>query len=142
MSFHKKEQEYAKKNKNPASASNGSGSDNKKCKGKKKENTNKKIRNKNQVPEFMMNKGKTWEKTFQGKFPESRVKFMGTYMCPQFHTRGDCWSKGCKYKKSHVPSAGIPDNKKQAYITYMAECRRKSSIKKGIRLGPSGTNHA
>jgi hypothetical protein len=29
----------------------------------------------------------------------------------------------------HVPAAEIPDNKKQAYIEYMAECRRKSSIK-------------
>jgi hypothetical protein len=127
-SFHKKEQEDAKENKNPSSASNGSSSNNKKCKGKKKESTNKKIRNKDQVPEFMMTKSKTWEKTLKGKCPESRVKFMGTYMCHRFHTRGDCWNEGCKYKKSHIPSAEIPDNKKQAYIAYMAECRRKSSI--------------
>jgi hypothetical protein len=54
---------------------------------------------------------------------------MGTFMCPCFHTKGECWSYGCKYKKLHVPVAKIPDNKKQAYLEYMAECRRKSSIK-------------
>ncbi len=106
-------------------SNNGKG----KCKGaKKKESSNKKIKNDNQTTEFKMANGKTWEKTFQGKCPDSRVKFTGSYMCPRFHTKGKCWSKGCKYKKSHVPAAKIPDDKKQVYIEYMAECSRKSSI--------------
>jgi hypothetical protein len=96
---------------------------------KKKESSNKKIKNNDKIAEFKMADGKTWEKTFQGKCPDSRVKFMGTYMCPCFHTKGECWSKGCKYKKLHVPTTKIPVDKKQAYIEYMAECRRKSSIK-------------
>jgi hypothetical protein len=95
----------------------------------KKESSNKKIKNNNQIAKFKMANGETWEKTFQEKCPDSRVKFMGTYMCPRIHMKGECWSKGCKYKKLHVPTAEMLDDKKQAYIEYMAECRRKSSIK-------------
>jgi hypothetical protein len=36
----------------------------------------------NQVKEFKMAKGKTWEGAFQGKCPKSQVKWMGTFMCP------------------------------------------------------------
>ncbi len=75
-----------------------------------------------------MDDGKIWERVFQGKCPENRVKFMGAFMCPRFHTKGECWSDGCKYKKSHVPAAKIPNDKKQAYLEYMVECRKKSSI--------------
>jgi hypothetical protein len=45
---------------------------------KKKESSNKKIMNNNQIVEFKMANGETWEKTFQGKCPDSRVEFMGT----------------------------------------------------------------
>jgi hypothetical protein len=53
---------------------------------------------------------------------------MGIFMCPRFHMKGECWSDGCKYKKSHDPAAEISNDKKQAYIKYMVECRRKSSF--------------
>ncbi len=127
LSFYKKK-ENAKENENPINESNGSGSGKGKCKGEKKESNNKKNKNDDQVVEFKMANIETWEKTFQGKCPGSRVKFMGTFMCPCFYTKGECWSNRCKYKKLHVPAAKIPDNKKQAYLKYMAECRRKSSI--------------
>jgi hypothetical protein len=109
------------------SSTNSNNSKGKRKGAKKKESNNKKIKNDKQFAEFV--DGKTWEKTFQGKCPDSRVKFTGIYMCPRFHTKGECWSKGCKYKKSHLSAKEVPDNKKQAHIEYMAECRRKSSIK-------------
>jgi hypothetical protein len=130
LSFHKKEED-AKENDNPSNMSSTNSNNGKgKCNvAKKKESSNKKIKNNDQIAEFKMIDSKTWEKIFQGKCSDSWVKFMGTYMCPRFHMKGECWSKGCKYKKLHVPAAKIPDNKKQAYIEYIAECRRKSSIK-------------
>jgi hypothetical protein len=129
-SFHIKE-ENAKENDNPSNTSSTDSNNGKgKRKGtKKKKSSNKKIKNDDHIAEFKMADSETWEKTFQEKCPDSRVKFMGTYMCLCFHMKGECWSEGCNYKKSHVPAANIPDIKKQGYIEYMAECRRKSSIK-------------
>ncbi len=72
MFSHKKEED-AKENTNPSNSSNSSSSGKGKHKGKKKELNNKKIKNDNQVVEFKMANGKTWVRTFQGKFPESRV---------------------------------------------------------------------
>ncbi len=128
LSFHNKEED-AKENKNPSNSINSSSSGKGKCKGKKKESNNKKIKNNDQVTEFKMANGKTWKRNFQGKFLENRVKFIGTFMCPCFHTKGECWSNGCKYKKSHIPADEIQNDKKQAYLEYMAICRRKYSIK-------------
>jgi hypothetical protein len=127
--FQKKEGD-AKENENLSNASNSSSSGIKgKHNGKKKESNKKKIKNGNQDAEFKITDGKTWEKTFQGTCPESRVKSLGTFMCPHFYLKGECWSDRCRYKKLHVPAAKIPDKKKQVYLEYMAECRRKSSIK-------------
>jgi hypothetical protein len=82
-----------------------------------------------QITEFKMAKGNMWEKTFQGKYPQNQVKFMGTFTCPCFRTNGESWSDGCKYKQSHVPAYEILDNKKEAYNKYMVKCKRKFSIK-------------
>ncbi len=75
-----------------------------------------------------MAEGKTWEKTFQGRVPDGRDKFNRTFMCARFHTKGECWEKGCKFQKTHVPAANIPEDKKQAYIEYMTECRKKAEL--------------
>ena len=129
-SFHKKEG-GGKENKKPSSSSSSTGSTNEngKRKGAEKEKSkNKKLKNTDQVEEFKMAEGETWEKTFQGRVPDGRVKFNGTFMCARFHTKGECWEKGCKFQKSHVPVANIPEDKKQAYIEYMAECRKKAAL--------------
>jgi hypothetical protein len=87
----------------------------------------KKITNTNQVEEFKMAEGKTWEGTFQGKCPESRVKWMGLFVCPQFHTKGECWDVGCKYSKTHLLASAVPNNVKKEYLDYMGCCRKMSS---------------
>ena len=83
-----------------------------------------KIINDDQVKEFTMAEGETWEETFQGKCPEKRVKWMGTYVCPRYHTKGECYARGCKYAKTHLPASAVPQEVKTDYLGYMACCRR------------------
>ncbi len=78
--------------------------------GKKKSN---KLINSDQLPEFKMKEGKTWEKTFQGKCADKRVKFYGLFMCPCYHTKGVCYKEGCKSSKTHVIRSKIPQDKKE-----------------------------
>ena len=73
---------------------------------------NKLIHN-DQVPEFAIKDRETWEKTFQGKCTDKQVKWMDTFMCPCYHTKGYCWREGCKNAKSHVPAKDIKDITKQ-----------------------------
>ncbi len=77
-----------------------------------------------------MAKGKTWEETFQGKCLKGRVKWMGTFMCPCYHTKDECWEEGCKYSKTHVPASEVPQKEKKEYLDYMRCCRKKSSASK------------
>jgi hypothetical protein len=113
QSFHKKEEDAKENNNHFITSSTNSNNGKGKCKGtKKKESSNKRIKNDNLIAEFKMADGETWEKTFQAKCPDSRVKFMGTYMCLHFHMKRECWSKGCKCKKLNIPAAKIPDDKK------------------------------
>jgi hypothetical protein len=75
-----------------------------------------------------MRKGKSWEKTFQGKCPKKQVKMQGTFMCPRFHTKGKCW-EGCKSGKTHLLAGEIPKDKKDEFKAYMA-CMRSNQISK------------
>jgi hypothetical protein len=132
--FHKLNNKSDEKNNSKFGARNGG-------KGKRKGGSNgnkeeqrnsqkkmsKKITNANQVKEFKMAEGETWEGTFQGKCPESRVKWMGLFVCPRFHTKGECWDVGCKYSKTHLPASAVPNNVKKEYLDYMGCCRKKSS---------------
>ena len=83
-----------------------------------------KIINDDQVEEFKMAEGETWEETFQGKCPEKRVKWMGTYACPRYHTKGECYARGCKYAKTHLPASAVPQEVKTDYLGYIACCRK------------------
>ncbi len=88
--------------------------------GKKKSN---KLINSDQLPEFKMKEGKTWEKTFQGKCADNRAKFRRSFMCPRYHMKGVCYKEGCKFSKTHVPGSRIPQDKKKEYLQYMTCCR-------------------
>ncbi len=52
---------------------------------------------------------------------------MGLFVCPRFHTKGECWDVGCKYSKTHLPASAVPNNVKKEYLDYMGCCRKKSS---------------
>jgi hypothetical protein len=93
---------------------------------KRQEKIARRITNDNQVEEFKMAKGKTWEGAFQGKYSKSQ-KWMGTFMFPCYHTKGECWDKGCKYSKMHFPVSEVPQKEKKEYLDYMRCCRKKSS---------------
>jgi hypothetical protein len=65
------------------------------------------ITNNNQVKEFKMAKDKTWEGTFQGKCPESQVKWMGAFMCPCYHTKGNAGTRAantarCTFRRQRL----------------------------------------
>jgi len=79
------------------------------------------VENKDQVPEFKMKDGETWE-NFQGKCVEHRAKYKDTFMCPRFHTKGFCHVK-CKFSASHIPATDIPDDVKKNYMNYLAKIR-------------------
>ena len=83
-----------------------------------------KVVNKDQIEEFKIAEGKTWEETFQEKCPKKRVKWMGTYVCPRYHTKGECYAKNCKCAKTHLPASAVPQEVKTNYLGYMACCRR------------------
>ena len=86
--------------------------------------------NSDQIPEFKMKENETWENTFQGKCVDKRVKYLGTYMCPRFHTRGFCYKEGCKFSKTHLPASEIPEEQRAEYKQYMACCRATPSLNK------------
>jgi len=75
--------EPAKKGK-PKGASNGN-----KEEQRNSQKKSSKITNTDQVEEFKMAEGETWEGTFQGKCHEKRVKWLGSFMCPRYHTKGE-----------------------------------------------------
>ena len=87
-----------------------------------------KLVNNDQVPKFKMKEGETWEKTFQGKCIDKRVKLDGVIMCPRFHTKGYCWKEGCKFSKTHIPANEVPSKTKTQYMQFMACCRASPSI--------------
>ena len=85
-----------------------------------------------------MKDNETGEKTFQSKCADKCVKFLGTYICPRFHTRGYCWKEGCKFSKTHLPASEIPEEQGTEYKQYMACCRATPSLnKEGIGSGLS-----
>ena len=85
-----------------------------------------------------MKDNETGEKTFQSKCADKCVKFLGTYICPRFHTRGYCWKEGCKFSKTHLPASKIPEEQGTEYKQYMACCRATPSLnKEGIGSGLS-----
>jgi hypothetical protein len=86
----------------------------------------KRITNDNQAKEFKIAKGKTLE-GFQGKYPQSRVKWMRTFMCPCYHMKGECCDEGCKYSMTHIPASEVPQKVKKEYLDCMRCCRNKSS---------------
>jgi hypothetical protein len=83
--------------------------------------------NETQLNEFKMAKGETWEKTFQGKCPKKHVKWLDTFMCPCYHTKGICWEASCKYAAMHKPASEIPEDKKGEYKVYLLECRKEAA---------------
>ncbi len=50
------------------------------------------VKNKDQVSEFKMKEGETWEK-FQGKCIDFWAKLKDTIMYPRFHMKGHCHKK-------------------------------------------------
>jgi hypothetical protein len=90
----------------------------------------KRITNDNQVEEFKVTKGETWEGIFRGKCPKKQVKWMVTFMRPCYHMKRECWDKSCKYSKMHKPVYMVPQEEKNEYLKYMECCRRKSSASK------------
>jgi hypothetical protein len=96
-------------------------------KGNRKKKTNA-IANIDQIFEFKMHEGKSWEKTFQGQCPKKQVKMLGVFMCLCFHTREKCW-EGCKSGKTHLPAREIPKDKKEEYKAYMV-CMCSTEITK------------
>ena len=94
--------------------------------GRKRDN---KLVNNDQVPEFKMKEGETWEKTFQGKCIDKRVKLNDVIMCPRYHTKGYCWKEGCKFSKTHIPASEVPSDTKAQYMQFMACCRASPSIR-------------
>ncbi len=82
--------------------------------------------NETQLDEFKMAKGETWEKTFQGKCPKKCVKWLDTFMCPHYHTKGICWEASCKYAATHKPASEIPEDKRGEYKVYLLECRKEA----------------
>lgn len=94
--------------------------------GRKRDN---RLVNNDQVPEFKMKEGETWEKTFQGKCIDKRAKLNDVIMCPRFHTKGYCWKEGCKFSKTHIPSSEVPSDAKAQYLRFMECCRASPSIR-------------
>ena len=86
--------------------------------------------NSDRIPEFKIKENKTWENTFQGKCVDKRVKYLSTYMCPCFHTRGFRYKEGCKFSKTHLPASVIPEEQQVEYKQYMACCRATPSLNK------------
>ncbi len=83
--------------------------------------------NETQLNEFKMAEGETWEKTFQGKCPKKHVKWLDTFMCPCYHTKGICWEASCKYAAMHKPASEIPEDNKGEYKVYLSECRKEAA---------------
>ena len=50
-----------------------------------------------------------------------RPKFRGCFMCHRWHLKGYCF-KNCNNKCSHIPSSSIPQDVKEKYESWSAEC--------------------
>lgn len=97
---------FVLENKRPApqaAISGGKGDEPDKKKQRQKKDRGKRIDNNNKVSELMVPSPLTYEKVFH---PEYRKKLSGkhedgTPICNNYHHRGYCWEKGCKYAGSH-----------------------------------------
>jgi hypothetical protein len=75
------------------------------------------VENTNQIAEFKMKEGETWEK-FQGKCINFHIKLGTNIMCPRFHTKGRCHNE-CKFATTHLPANDIPADVREKYCGYL-----------------------
>ena len=82
-------------------------------------------------PTTIRSRSSRWQKARLGREPykenaRQTSEIDGVFMCPQFHTKGECWDVGCKYSKTHDPASAVPQNVKTEYMDYMG-CWERSS---------------
>jgi hypothetical protein len=80
------------------------------------------VENTNQIAEFKMKEGETWEKFYE-KCIDFCAKLGTNIMCPRFRTKGVCHKK-CKFAATHLPAKDIPADVRVKYCGYLKKSRQ------------------
>jgi hypothetical protein len=118
-----------------------SGDDDSKIKENKRRKKNQEsgnvVKNTEQLKEFKMANGESWDKNFRSQCPKERPNFSkDCKMCTRWHIKGDCFDT--PRALSHVPGSKITPKQKEAFLGFMKKCRESSPIVEANKRDNSG----
>jgi hypothetical protein len=95
-------------------------------------------KNDEQLKEFKMKDGETWETHFRSQCPKKRPDWnKDVKMCARWHIKGDCYNT-CPCTISYVPGHKVPPKQKTDFLSFMKECRECIANNKKDSLTGSG----
>jgi hypothetical protein len=98
-----------------------------KCRKKNQESGNA-VKNAEQLKEFKMASGESWEKIFWSQCPNEYPNFSkDCKMCARWHIKGDCFNT-CPCALSHVPGSKIMPKQKEAFLGFMKRCQESPPV--------------
>jgi hypothetical protein len=96
------------------------------------------VKNPEQLKEFKMANGESWDKIFRSQCPKECPNFSKDYkMCARWHIKGDCFDT-CPRALSHVPGSRITPKQKEAFLGFMKKCRESPPIVKANKRDDLG----
>ena len=104
-------------------ASNKKEKENKKRKERENNANERMTKNEAPITEFLMSEGEDWRRDYAGKNTKDRPKWdKETFMCVRWYVRGECFND-CNNKNSHSKADDVPQEKKDAFSTYLKKIR-------------------
>jgi hypothetical protein len=91
-----------------------------------------------QLKEFMMASGESWDKNFRSQYPKEHPNFSkDCNMCARWHIKEDCFDT-CPCALSHVPGSKITPKQKEVFLGFMKKCRESPPVVEANKRDKSG----
>jgi hypothetical protein len=81
------------------------------------------VKHTEQLDEFKLASGESWDKNFRFQCRKYRPDFdKEIKMCARWHIKGDCFDS-CPHALSHIPGIPVTSKQKDDFLTFMKKCR-------------------
>ncbi len=96
---------------------------------KKNQEAGNAVKNTEQLDEFKLASGESWDKNFRSQCRKYRPNFdKEIKMCARWHIKGDCFGS-CPHALSHIPGSAVTPKQKEDFLTFMKKCRELPPVK-------------
>jgi hypothetical protein len=96
------------------------------------------VKNTEQLKEFKMASGESWDKNFRFQYPKECPNFSkDCKMCARWYIKGDCFDT-CPRALSHIPGSKIAPKQKEAFLGFMKKCRESPPVVEANKRDDSG----